>query len=288
MSLNHLVIGVDGSPGSERAVRWAAAQKPIHITLVHGFSPGIELLAAGFQINLDPVRAEHERELATTWAAPARDAGINVHPILVDDKPANALAHVATAVDADAIVIGLNGHGRRSAHHVGPVTHQLLHRCDVPLIVIGESTETAPLTGTIVVALSRPTKLDNSELVWALNLAENTHAQLDLISLVEPFVYFNPEYEVDMTEIQSKIQAQMDDLVVILRSHHPTLTISGEARVGTLKDLARAAEEVDAAIVVTGSHHPGAIESFLVGSVARWLPPMLHCPLAAIPTANGS
>lgn len=86
-NLDHLVVGVDGSTDSESALRWVAAQAPQRLTLVHGFSPGLELLAAGLQISLDPVRAEHDQQLAQAWSEPARDAGCDVDTVLVDDNP---------------------------------------------------------------------------------------------------------------------------------------------------------------------------------------------------------
>ncbi len=282
--LEHLVVGVDGSAGSELALRWASAQSPKHLTLVHGFSPGLELLSASVQINLDGVRAEHDSLLATTWAEAARESGADIHTVLVDDSPAHALAHIASARGADTIVIGHQGHRRWSQHHVGETAGRLLHRCDVPLILTSDKTAPEPLAGTIVVGLSRPSEASNPELCWALDVAESQNLQLHVVSLVEPLAYVDVNYPLDMTRIHDDMRSQMDSLVETLRAHHGSIGISSEVRDGpVLAELAAAAEEVNAAMVVVGSHHPGPITGFFAGSVARLLPPLLDCPMAAIP-----
>lgn len=286
-NLDHLVVGVDGSIDSESALRWAAAQAPQRLTLVHGFSPGLELLAAGFQINLDPVRAEHDKQLAQAWSEPARDAGIDVDTVLIDDNPADALTQVASSQGADAIVIGHRGHSRWSRHHVGHIASHLLHDCDVPLIVMGQTTEAVPLTGTVVVALSRPADADSPELGWALDVAEHEHTQLHLVSLVEPLAYIDSNYSFDMASIHAEMRSQMDGLVGALRRHHHSIGISTEVRNGpALQELAATADETKASMVVVGSHHPGPVAGFIAGSVSRLLPPMLHCPMAAVPQAD--
>jgi nucleotide-binding universal stress UspA family protein len=231
-NLDHFVVGVDGSTDAEFALQWAVAQEPRRITLVHGFSAGMELLAAGFQINLDPVRAEHDRLLGSAWAAPARDAGIDVDTVLVDDNAADALTYVAKSRGADAIVIGHRGHSRWSTQHVGHIAGHLLHHCEVPLIVTSDTTEAVPLAGTIVVALSRPTDPSNAELVWALDVAERAHTELHLVSLVEPLAYIDAKYSFDMANIHAEMRSQMSDLVSAIRPHHPSIRISTELRDG--------------------------------------------------------
>jgi nucleotide-binding universal stress UspA family protein len=284
-NLDHFVVGVDGSTDAEFALQWAVAQEPRRITLVHGFSAGMELLAAGFQINLDPVRAEHDRLLGSAWAAPARDAGIDVDTVLVDDNAADALTYVAKSRGADAIVIGHRGHSRWSTQHVGHIAGHLLHHCEVPLIVTSDTTEAVPLAGTIVVALSRPTDPSNAELVWALDVAERAHTELHLVSLVEPLAYIDAKYSFDMANIHAEMRSQMSDLVSAIRPHHPSIRISTELRDGPAhQKLAAVADHTNASMVVVGSHHPGPYTGFLAGSVARLLPPLLHCPMVAIPS----
>lgn len=283
-NLDHLVVGVDGSSGSELALGWAVAQAPRQLTVVHGFSPGLGLLAASVQLDLDPVRAQHEKLLETTWSAPARDLGIAVDTVLVDDNPANALTRVVAHRNGDAIVVGHQGHGRWSAHHVGETAGKVLHHSTVPVIVTSSDTVPDPLAGTVVVGLSRPADADNAELRWSLDVANHTQANLHLVCLVEPLAYVDASYSFDLTRVHQEMSTQMDALAARLRGQHPAIGISTEVRDGSaLYGMADVAEERDACLVVVGSHHPRALAGFVAGSVARLLPPLIDCPTAVVP-----
>lgn len=56
---------------------------------------------------------------------------------LVDGRPAEALARIAAARDADEIVVGSRGFGRLRAA-LGSVSHELLHDAPCPVVVIPE------------------------------------------------------------------------------------------------------------------------------------------------------
>jgi len=284
-TLEHLVVGVDGSDGAKRALEWAAAQASGQcLTVVHAFSPGLELLAAAVQINLDPARAEHEKLLETTWSKPARDSGAQVRTLVVDDNPATALVDVATREAAEAIVIGHQGNSRWSRHHVGDIAGRLLHRCDVPLILTNETTKPETMAGTVVVGLSRPADATNPELRWTLAVAERLDLEVHLVSLVEPLAYIDASYSFDMARIHTELRQQMDKLVGQIRVEHPGVDISSDVRDGdATQELAAVAAERDACLVIVGAHHPGPIAGFIAGSVARMLPPLLRCPMAAVP-----
>ena len=284
-TLEHLVVGVDGSDGARRALEWAAAQASgKHLTVVHAFSPGLELLTAAVQINLDPARAEHERLLETSWSEPARVSGAQVSTVIVDDNPAAALVGVATREAADAIVIGHQGHSRWSRHHVGHIAGRLLHRCDVPLILTSDATKPETMAGTVVVGLSCPADSGNPELRWTLDVAERLNLEIHLVSLVEPPAYIDASYSFDMAPLHDEFGRQMDELVSQIGAEHPGVDISSEIRDGVAtQELAAVAAERDACLVVVGAHHPGAIAGFVAGSVARMLPPLLRCPMTAVP-----
>ena len=285
--LHHMVVGVDGSEGSRRALEWASAQADGgQLTVVHGFSAGLELLAAAVQINLDPVRTEYEKLLDTTWSEPARTSSTEVATVFVDDNPAAALVSIALRESADAIVIGHQGNSRWSRHHVGDIAGRLLHRCDLPLILTSDSTEPRPMAGSIVVGLSRPADDKNPELCWTLQVAEQHDLQVHLVSLVEPLAYLNASYSFDMARIHTEIRQQMDELVAQIRPRHRSIGISSEVRDGgAASELASVAAERDACMVVVGAHHPGPMAGFFAGSVARLLPPLLSCAMTAVPVA---
>ena len=287
-ALEHLVVGVDGSQGARRALEWAAAQAGGgRLTVVHGFFPGLELLAAAAQINLDPVRAEHELLLDTTWTEPARAGGTKIRTVLVEDNPAAALIDVATRESADAIVIGHQGRGRWSRHHIGSVAGRLLHEYDLPLIMTSNSTKAETMVGTIVVGLSRPTGPDNPELVWALHLAERFDLKIHMLTVVEPTAYVNASYPDDVARIHTEFRLQMDNLFDQVRLEYPSARFTNEVRDGNATgELAAVASQRDACMVVVGTHQHGPQTGFFAGSVAHLLPPLLECPMAAVPATR--
>jgi nucleotide-binding universal stress UspA family protein len=282
----HLVVGLDGSEGARMAFEWAAAQDGVdRMTAVHALELTIELLGGAAQINLDPIRAEHDCLLNTTWTGSARNCGPELSTKLIDDNPASALLNTAAAAAADAIVIGHLGQSRWSRHHVGSVASRLLHHCDVPLILTNDTTEPVPLSGTVVVGLSRPTDSTNAEVGWALALAEERHLAVHFVSLVERPAYIDGNLAFDMSTLHSGISQQLEALASQLRARHPALDITSAVREGDIATgLADEAAMADACIVVVGNHRPGPVAGFFAGSVGRTLPPLLDCPTAVIPS----
>lgn len=284
-TFDRLVVGVDGSDGSQGALGWAAAQVPDgHVTIIHAFPPGFKLFAAAFQINLDPQRAEHNRLLVTTWSEPARTAGVEFEVELVDDDPAPAVMGAAERTGADAIVVGHQGHSQWSEHHIGHIASQLLHRSDTVLVLTNDSAEALPVAGPVMIGLSDPSEADTAELDWGLAFAHDRGLAVHLVCLVESIVYADAVYVVDMEKLVSIAADQMNVLVADLRRRFGDIEISSEVLLGyPVTRLAEAAKAVDAGVVVVGAHHRQAVSGFLLGSVARLLPPLLECPLVAVP-----
>jgi nucleotide-binding universal stress UspA family protein len=290
--MEHVVVGTDGSPSANRAVEWAAAQltqlSSGTLTVVHGFRPGIELFAAAVQIDLDPARAEHQRQLETIWSEPARRAltgsDVRVLTEIIENNPAGALVFVAERGPTDAVVIGHEGGHGEGRDHVGTTTARLLHRCPVPLIVVNDATTPGPMAGTAVVALSRPTGTTNPELVWAIETARQFGLALHLVTVVEPVVFIDGAYGIDWTDIIDTMSRQLDTLTKSLAATHPDLSFSAEVAHGpAARALATVADERKATLVVAGSHHPGHFSGFIGGSLSHLAPTLLSCPLVAVP-----
>src|SRR5262249_56341008 len=74
-----IVVGVNDSPASVRAVRWSASiAEAVHGRVVAVFAVsrvGIWELAA-LQVNPDPVVREYERRLKGPWTQPLRETGV--------------------------------------------------------------------------------------------------------------------------------------------------------------------------------------------------------------------
>ncbi|HYV60724.1 MAG TPA: universal stress protein [Acidimicrobiia bacterium] len=132
-----IVVGVNDSAASDRAVRWSASiADAVHARVIAVFAVsrvGIWELAA-LQVNSDPVVREYERRLKGAWTQPLREAGVAYDTRLERGGTADALLRVTAEEDADLIVIG----GRRHNGGESDPTHRLLKRATKPLVIVPE------------------------------------------------------------------------------------------------------------------------------------------------------
>ncbi len=286
------VVGVDGSPGSEQALAWATAQAGDgEVTAVHAFSPLASLIAAAVLINLDTLRDEHKQLLENEWIAAAAATGVTVNPILVDDNPASALRSVASRLGGVPIIVGHQGRGRRSRHHVGDTTNRLLQHADLPIIMTTDATETTKLAGTVVVGVHGPTTASHEPIVWAARLAAEQSLNLHIISVTQSFIpvaiegYPADLYEPDLTALHAATSKATKALIDVLSSEHPTVEVTSDVLLGhPTRMLADAINDIDPALAIVGNYHHTKLASFVSDSVARHLPALVTCPVAAIPT----
>ncbi len=147
MELERIVVGVDGSPGSLAALRWAgelAAQLGAAITVVHGFE--MPALAAGLRFAAvppnvldeaaDTARTRTQEALEGAWTEPLRAAGVAFRTVLVDHAGADAILGVAEEENAGLIVVGTRGHGGFRDLLLGSVSSHLVHHAHRPIAVI--------------------------------------------------------------------------------------------------------------------------------------------------------
>ncbi len=129
--VTRIVIGVDGSAGSQAAVGWCAQVAPaLGATAV---AVAVEEAGAGSASTEQPDVEGRVRELA----APLVDAGVEVEVIVQRDlRPADALLGVASAVGADLLVVGLRGVGGFTGLRAGGVALKVLHRASLPLVLV--------------------------------------------------------------------------------------------------------------------------------------------------------
>jgi nucleotide-binding universal stress UspA family protein len=122
----------------------------------------------------------------------------------------------------------------------------------------------------------------------ALELAEPAHARLVVVHVREIFVGRGGGFPVlaDETELRERIAEQVSEL----RSEGVDATFivrtctAGHAA----KTIAEVAEEVDADLIVVGTHGYGRIAGLLLGSTTQALLKAGVCPVLAIPTGGAA
>lgn len=134
-----VVVGVDGSPASDRAVRFAfalAARRGHDVVAVHTWSD-IPLAALAGRVDLD--RHELAERAAVFLAARIEESerryrDVRVHAVTAADHPARTL--LEQAAGAALLVVGRHGRAHSGAP-LGSVSHAVAHYARCPVAVVG-------------------------------------------------------------------------------------------------------------------------------------------------------
>lgn len=138
-----IVVGYDGSATARAAVDFAAQRvgKEGKLFVVHAYGPPPDWLGfPNYQRILQDHQARGRAALdgLTMGDDPLLETDFETE--LLDSPPAEAIVRVAETRDADEIVIGSRGLSRARAA-LGSVSHDVLHRAHVPVVVIPAATE---------------------------------------------------------------------------------------------------------------------------------------------------
>ncbi|MDZ4827526.1 MAG: universal stress protein [Actinomycetota bacterium] len=137
--MQRIVVGVDGSENSRCALRWAIAEartRNATLDVVHAWHmPYLGPSPYAPADVVDPVLFEGEGRYALTHALEAEDTeGVEVHEVLVPDRPSAAL--IDAAKGADLLVVGARGRGGFLGLLLGSVSHQVVSHAPCPVVVV--------------------------------------------------------------------------------------------------------------------------------------------------------
>jgi nucleotide-binding universal stress UspA family protein len=133
-----IVVGVDGSGGSDRAVARAvelAAGLGDSLVVAYAVEPPFRLVG---DERGESVRALQElgQPILDGAVERAREAGVEADALFVAKKPADALIALAEERDARMIVVGSTSERPIAGVILGSVPHRLVHRSPVPVLVV--------------------------------------------------------------------------------------------------------------------------------------------------------
>jgi nucleotide-binding universal stress UspA family protein len=150
-----VVIGFDGTPAAERALRESAALLPGRPALVvvvvetgHAFDlatvpatplgPAAGLLDVRTAIDLEQAMRESAQRMAGWGATLAREAGMDAEGLAVADDitVADTLLRLVAERDASAVVVGAHRHGRLSELLLGSTSRSVIERAPCPVVVV--------------------------------------------------------------------------------------------------------------------------------------------------------
>lgn len=134
-----IVVGVDGSEGSRRALDWAleeAAKRAATLEVVHAWTypTGGELAGLPWKLS----RADFEKTarlvLEQAIAGSAPQAGAHIELLLIEGQAVRSL--LETANGADMLVVGSRGRGGFGGLLLGSVSQQCAYHAPCPIVIV--------------------------------------------------------------------------------------------------------------------------------------------------------
>ena len=157
-----VVIGFDGSPTAERALREGGAiLAPRQALVVVVWEAGLALLAlenptatVGLPpvpidlrggLELEEAMRERAQRIARRGMEVAREVGLEAEGLAVADEltVAETLVRVARKRDAEALVVGTRGHGGLSKVLLGSTAEGVIRKAPCPVVVARVPEQTA-------------------------------------------------------------------------------------------------------------------------------------------------
>jgi nucleotide-binding universal stress UspA family protein len=136
-----IVVGVDGSPGSRRALTWAAAEAADHgadLIVVnvweHTLLPPAGSVSVSEHYVPDPSQRTAEDLLGVIKEELGDDPPVRVQPQVKQGRPAKVL--IEESADADLLVVGNRGHGGFKGLVIGSVSQHVAAYAKCPVTVV--------------------------------------------------------------------------------------------------------------------------------------------------------
>lgn len=275
-----LVVGVDGSPDSDRALDWALSRARRLDAAVHVVHASPPLVA-----DVDPAAArealaDHDRQIIARAAERARFAPdvtftteVSPHGVVE--------ALLAASEEATALVVGARGHARVSGALLGSVSQHVARHATCPVVVVRDSADHAARTVVLGVD-DTPTSQAASD--FAFRIAEAEAAPILALrawhdpALDRSGVVLALKAELD-AEVRRAELAMLDQALAPWRDKHPGVVVSRDVVPAHPARLLSDASQ-HAALVVVGSRGRGGFAGLLLGSVSQSLLHSAACPVA--------
>lgn len=272
-----IVVGVDGSPGSQGAVKWAARDaelRNVPLTLVHVVPP---TAGTWLESSLLPAWMHGQRERGRQVLEEARkiaDESCQRGPtqICCEMPSATAVpALVDLSKDAELVVVGCLGTGTLRGRHLGSVSSGLVDHALCPVAIIHDG---IPLNADTVQApvLVGIDGSPESELATAIAFDEASRRKVGLVALHAWSDVGLFDSVLDLagprwTELRSIEDEALAERLAGWRERYPDVPVRREVvRSEPAKQLIDQSQF--AQLVVVGSHGRGGFAGMLLGSIS--------------------
>ncbi len=292
VSPGSIVCGVDGSPQSTRALRWAARQAAVEhraltlVLAVRGVTPAY--IDAAIVDGAEARRAfEREgREILATARIAVRSAepDLELHEVLDIADPRSLLLQMSE--HAAMVVVGSRGRGTVRSLLLGSVSVALVRHAHCPVVVVRPEHEDEDVERAGIVVGLDPSPESRPVLEFAYREASLhslaltvVHCQWDLLTgsrskLVPPGEGGDPDLD----------RLELAEFVAGMGEKYPDVSVTTRLGRGHPQQiLTTLSKQMD--LVVVGAHQHHRVAQAVFGSVSVSVVEHASCPVAVVPVA---
>ncbi|MBB5916245.1 nucleotide-binding universal stress UspA family protein [Nocardia transvalensis] len=288
-----VVVGVDGSPGAEAAVRWAAetaVRRARPLRIVHG----MDLVTANGVLGVyavmappvvDSVRA-HGRAVVARAEKLAREMapGVPISTVVTADSGKHLL--IEHSVDAYAVVLGATGTAGTLAHF-GSTLLAVTARAQGTVVVVRTDRDADGMihdAGPVVVGVDG-SPVSEAAIVTAFGEAADRGAELVAVHAWSDWDYkrfaADGESMVPDAALEEAERAVLAERLAGWQEKYPDVLVTRKIYLASpaahLRDWSKRAQ-----LVVIGSRGRGALAGALLGSTANSLVQHAYCPVMVV------
>ncbi|MBB6627033.1 universal stress protein [Nocardioides sp. KIGAM211] len=286
-----IVVGVDGSDGSLRALTWATAQALLEhraLTLVHGLGPAGTAWAG--QVGLDHrVLLDALRQDGTAILDAAREhvrtkaPDVEVHEVLHISDPREVLLEMSR--EAGMVVLGSRGRGTLRSLLLGSVSVSVTKHAHCPVVVLRPAERGTVRNGVLVGVDGTARSREVLEFAYRIAAARDLpltvlHSYWYGAVLVEGI----PQGLTSESELEEQ-RLLLAETVAGMAEKFPEVRARAELAHGLADDcLVRASARMD--LVVVGAHAGGVRTQLTRGSVASSVVEHARTTVAVVPSRS--
>ena len=277
-----VVVGVDGSPGAARALRWAAEDARDHhrpLTLVAAIALPERYRMGEAIMYYDEIckdaRAEAHRILADAREVAEEIApDVEVREVPAEADPRDVLIELTKG--AATVVVGSRGRGSMRSLLLGSTSVAVTRHAHCPVVVCRPAAEDATPRARIVVGVEGSER-SVATAEYAAALASYRHLPLHVVHSrwLGPLGDTVPDQGIRLAETLAGLQEKYPDVEITKEN----VDAAPEDRLVALSH--------DATAVVVGAHAGGVASEILTGSVATAVVEHARCPVAVVPHREG-
>lgn len=268
-----VVVGVDGSEHSLRALEWAANEarnRGAPLRIVHAFPH--EFLEAG---SADPYVGQAAQSVQGLVAEIQQvdSRPLSVSTEVVDGVPAKVL--VEESRHCALLVMGSRGHGGFARLLLGSTAVDVTAHAASPVAVIPASGDVSSRTGDVVVGVDASAACERA-MEFAFARASERQARLVAMHVWHlPTAYGASAgaelLRTDTERLQAEAQALLTNALAPWKDRYPDVAVDGRVIKGQIVSELAKASGTEGEVVVVGARGRSVLAGTVVGSVSQGL-----------------